>query len=86
MRAGIADRRQVATWSIPKIQLWLSLIEEAQVREALILSAAVWDGKKTEEAIAGSRANIRELLGLESKETEWAPPTWELIQERLKKT
>jgi hypothetical protein len=86
VRAGLADRIEVKQWSIPKIQLWLILIEEAQVREALILSAAVWDGKKAEEAIGASRASIRELLGLEQKQTDWTPPTWDLIQERLKKT
>ena len=75
-QAGIAALEESKTWSIPKIQLWISLLEQEQISAALLLSRGVWEPKKLAELIGALDIRLMTFTGEKPEPAEeWEPPS-----------
>ena len=78
VRAG-HSRADVRTWSIPRIRIWLAIIEEAEWNSHLRQSLAVWDPKKAQE----SRDRSARLMHGGEGNDQWEPPSVERVMKRM---
>lgn len=75
-QAGIAALEQSQSWSTPKIQLWVSLLEQEQINAALLLSQGVWEPKKLVEMLGAIDTRLMSYSGDKPEPAEdWEPPS-----------
>lgn len=60
---------------MPKIQLWISLLEQEQISAALMLSQGVWEPKKLVEIIGAIDTRLLTFTGDKPEPKEWEPPS-----------
>lgn len=74
----LATLNESQRWSLPKIQLWVSLLEQEQISAALLLSQGVWEPKKLGEMIDGIDRRLMTFSGEDAGRAsaeEWEPPS-----------